>query len=147
DGSIGMGALGTGRATLILRQTLLTFEQRRRGALDAMNYGLSVGVTTHLDEGAFQATNTPNDGAAHEDNYTMHLPFLTLHDERKLPARLRINFLHQDTTPDLPTLTERLKNSYKFFGDDMVRTGAIGEFIAGVPANNNIFIDAANRLA
>src|SRR5437899_2991893 len=42
DGSIAMGAQGTGRATLILRQTLLTFEQRRRGALDAMNYGLSV---------------------------------------------------------------------------------------------------------
>ena len=147
DGSIGMGAQDTGRATLILRQTLLTSEQRRRGALDAMNYGLSVGVTTHLDQGAFQATNTPNDGAAHEDNYTMHLPFLALHDERKLPARLRINFLHQDTTPDLPTLTERLKNSYKFFGDDMVRTGAIGEFIAGFGATNNVFLEAAKRIA
>src|SRR5947208_2756799 len=147
DGSIGMGVQSTGRATLILRQTLLTFEQRRRGALDAINYGLSIGVTTHLDEGAFQATNTPNDGAAHEDNYTMHLPFLALHDEGKLPARLRINFLEQDTTPDLPTLTERLKNSYKFFGDDMVRTGAIGEFIAGFGVNNSVFMEAAKRIA
>ena len=75
----------------------------------------------------------------------MHLPFLTLHDERKLPARLRINFLEQDTTPDLPTLTERLNNSYRFFGDDMVRTGAIGEFIAGFGANNNVFMEAAKR--
>jgi predicted amidohydrolase YtcJ len=112
-----------------------------------LNYGLSVGVTTHLDQGAFQATNTPNDGAAHEDNYTMHLPFLALHDDRKLPARLRINFLHQDTTPDLPTLTERLKNSYKFFGDDMVRTGAIGEFIAGFGASNEVFLAAAKLIA
>jgi predicted amidohydrolase YtcJ len=147
DGSIAMGAQATGRATLLLRQTLLTPEERRRGARDAMNYGLSVGVTTHLDQGAFQATNTPNDGAAHEDNYAMHLPFLALHDERRLPARLRINFLCQDTTPDLPTLTERLKNSYKFFGDDMVRTGAIGEFIAGFGASNNVFIEAAKRIA
>jgi predicted amidohydrolase YtcJ len=112
-----------------------------------MTYGLSLGVTTHLDQGAFQATNTPDDGAAHEDNYTMHRPFLALHAEKKLPARLRINFLEQDTTPDVPTLTERLKNSYKFFGDDMVRTGAIGEFIAGFGANNATFVEAAKRIA
>src|SRR5262245_9821749 len=147
DGSIGMGAQATGRATLILRQRLLTFEERKRGAIDAMSYGLSLGVTTHLDQGAFQSTNTANDGAAHEDNYTMHLPFLALHSEKKLPARLRINFLQQDTTPDVPALTERLKYSYKFFGDDMVRTGAIGEFIAGFGANNNTFIEAAKRIA
>ena len=147
DGSIAAGGEATGRATLALRQTLLTFEQRKRGAIDAMNYGVSLGVTTHLDEGAFQATNTPADGAAHEDNYTMHLPFLALHDERKLPARLRINFLHQDATADLPTLTERLKNGFKFFGDDMVRTGAIGEFIIAIGANNNLFTEAAKRIA
>jgi len=147
DGSIAAGSQATGRATLALRQTLLTLEQRKRGAIDALNYGVSLGVTTHLDEGAFQATNTPADGAAHEDNYTMHLPFLALHDERKLPARLRINFLHQDATAGLPTLTERLKNSFKFFGDDMVRTGAIGEFIIAIGANNDLFIEAAKRIA
>ena len=125
------GAQATGRATLVLRQTLLTPDERKRGAIDAMNYGLSLGVTTHLDQGAFQATNQPADGAAHEDNNSMHLPFLALNAEGKLPARLRINFLHQDATPELTTLSERLRNSYKFFGDDMVRTVGIGEFIAG----------------
>jgi predicted amidohydrolase YtcJ len=133
DGAIGPGAQGTGRATLLLRQTTLTPDERRRGALDALAYGLGLGVTTHLDQGAFQATNTPADGAAHEDNYAMNLPFLALHEEGKLTARLRINFLHQDTTPELPTLRERLRNSFPFFGDDMVRTGGIGEFIAGNP--------------
>ena len=130
DGSIAAGAQATGRATLALRQTTLTPDQRKRGAIDALGYGLSLGVTTHLDQGAFQATNTPNDGAAHEDNYAMNLPFLALHAEGKLPARLRINFLHQDATPELPTLRERIRNSFPFFGDDMVRTGGIGEFIA-----------------
>jgi len=147
EGAIAAGAAATSRATLLLRQTLLNFDERKRGAIDAMTYGLSLGVTTHLDQGAFQATNTPDDGAAHEDNYTMHRPFLALHAEKKLPARLRINFLEQDTTPDVPTLTERLKNSYKFFGDDMVRTGAIGEFIAGFGANNATFVEAAKRIA
>ena len=146
DGSIAIGSQSTGRATLALRQTLLTFEQRKRGAIDAMTYGLGLGVTTHLDQGAFQATNAPTDGAAHEDNYTMHMPFLALRDAGKLPARLRINFLHQDSTPDLPTLTERLKNSFKFFGDDIVRTGGIGEFIAGFGPSSP-FVDAAKRVA
>jgi predicted amidohydrolase YtcJ len=143
DGAIGPGAQGTGRTTLVLRQTLLTAEQRKRGATDAMNYGLSVGVTTHLDQGAFQAANAPGDGAAHEDNYTMPLPFVALYKEGKLPARLRINFLHQDATPDLPTLKERVRNSFQFFGDDMIRTGGIGEFIAGPKA----FAEAAKLLA
>jgi predicted amidohydrolase YtcJ len=146
DGSIAAGPQATGRATLALRQTLLTFDQRKRGAIDAMAYGLSLGVTTHLDQGAFQASHTPGDGAAHEDNHTMHLPFLALRDEGKLPARLRINFLHQDTTPDLPSLTERLKYSFKFFGDDMVRTGGIGEFIVGIGPTSP-FIEAAKRVA
>ncbi len=38
----------------------LTFEERKRSVLDAMAYAASLGVTTHLDQGAFQATNTPS---------------------------------------------------------------------------------------
>ncbi|HTM03160.1 MAG TPA: amidohydrolase family protein [Vicinamibacterales bacterium] len=147
DGAIAANAMATGRATLFLRQTLLNAEQRKRGALDAMKYGLSLGVTTHLDQGAFQAANMPSDGAAHEDNYSMHQPFLALHAEGLLPARLRINFLHQDATPELLTLTERLKQSYPFFGDDVVRTGGIGEFIAGGFGPNAPLVQAAQLVA
>lgn len=132
DGSIasGFGNSPTGQATLALRQTLLTPEERRRGTRDAIAYGLSLGVTTHLDQGAFQATNTPADGAAHEDNYTMHLPFLALHHDGELLARVRINFLHMESDVNTPELAERLRNQFPFFGDDMLRTGGIGEFIA-----------------
>jgi predicted amidohydrolase YtcJ len=142
DGSIAPGAQATGRALLVLRQTLLDSGERRRGAIDALNYGLSLGVTTHLDEGVFQATNTPNDGAAHEDNYSMHLPFIELHREGRLPARIRINYLHQDG-PELTTLRERLRNTIPFFGDDMIRTGGIGEFIGGPKS----FVEAAKLIA
>jgi len=143
DGSMAAGAQSTGRALLVLRQTLLNPAERRRAAIDALSYGLSLGVTTHLDQGVFQASNTPSDGAAHEDNYTMQLPFVDLHREKRLPARLRINYLHQDATPELTTLRERVKNTIPFFGDDMIRTGGIGEFIAGGKA----FVDAAKLLA
>src|SRR4029450_8155882 len=52
DGAIAPGAQGTGRTTLALRQMLLNSEQRKRGAMDALNYGLSGCGRTHLDEGA-----------------------------------------------------------------------------------------------
>jgi predicted amidohydrolase YtcJ len=145
DGSIAAGA-ETGKATLALRRTL-TFDDRKRSVLDAMAYATSVGVTTHLDQGAFQATNTPADGAAHEDNYSMHLPFLAVYDEGRGTIRLRINFLHMDTDPDVPTLQQRLRNAFKFFGGDMVRTGGIGEFIAASYSGGPVFVEAARRIA
>jgi len=118
------------RALLFLRQTLLNPAERRRGVIDAMNYAVTVGVTTHQDQGAFQATNTPSDGSAHEDNFTMHIPFLEVYEQGDALVRLRINFLHMESDPNTPELVQRLKNAFPFFGDDMVRTGAIGEFIA-----------------
>jgi len=132
DGEIGPGGAGaTGEALLFLRQTLLTPETRRRGAADAMSYGASLGVTTHLDQGAFQETGEPSDGAAHEDNFTMHIPFLELYRSGELGTRLRINFLNLEQDVETPQLVERLKNAFPFFGGDLVKTGGIGEFTAG----------------
>jgi predicted amidohydrolase YtcJ len=147
DGSIagGFGDSPTGRATLALRQTLLTFEARKRGVRDAVAYGLGLGVTTHLDQGAFQATGTSSDGAAHEDNFTMHRPFLSVHGDGDLRARVRINFLHMESDPATPELVERLRNQFPFFGDDMISTGGIGEFIA--QGTGPTFAAAALRVA
>ena len=147
DGSIaaGFGDSPTGRATYHLRRTLLDMEQRKRGALDAIAYGAALGVTTHLEQGAFQTTNSPADGAAHEDNYTMHLSFLELHREGRLPVRLRINFLHMESDADVPELSARLRNAFPFFGDDLARTGGIGEFIA--QGTGATFLEAAKRVA
>jgi predicted amidohydrolase YtcJ len=144
DGSIAaapFGAAGpTGQATLALRHTL-TFDARKRGVRDAMAYAASVGVTTHLDQGAFQATDTPADGSAHEDNYTMHLPFLAVYGEGEqrdveqaveAAVRLRINWLLFDSDPSIPIATARIQNAFPFFGNDLVRTGAAGEFLADI---------------
>jgi predicted amidohydrolase YtcJ len=144
-GAIAPGASNSGRALHYLRQTLLNPEARRRGVIDCMNYAASLGVTTHIDQGAFQATNTESDGAAHEDNYTMQFPFLEVYAEGKGIVRLRINFLHMENNVDTPELRERLKNAFPFLGDDMVRTGGIGEFIA--QGNGANFLPAARKVA
>jgi len=146
NGAIASGTQST-RALLYLRRTLLNFQERKRSALDALAYGASVGVTTHLDQGAFQASNTTADGAAHEDNYTMHLPFLELYEEGKAMVRLRFNFLHMESDPNTPELAQRLKNAFPFLGNDMVKTGAIGEFIAAGTGPTSPFVEAAKKVA
>jgi predicted amidohydrolase YtcJ len=147
DGSI-LGTNGQStRVLLYLRRTLLNPAERRRSTLDAMKYAASLGVTTHIDQGAFQAMDNAGDGAAHEDNFSMHVPFLEIYEQGKGLVRLRINFLHMETDDATPELVQRLKNAFPFFGDDLVRTGGIGEFIASGNAVPGRFLDAARRVA
>jgi predicted amidohydrolase YtcJ len=131
DGAIA--GQGTGTALLALRKELLTADTRQRSAFDALQYYARLGITTHRDSGAFHA-DEPATGIASENTYTMHAPFLALNREGRMPARLRIDFLHQDpptANPPLPTLAPRLRNSFPRFGDEWLRTGGIGEFTGG----------------
>ena len=131
DGAITGPALNLALQTL--RKELLTPETRKRSALTALQYYAKLGITTHRDCGAFHS-DEPSGGVANENTYTMHNPFRALHDEGKMLARLRLDFLHQDppnANPPLPTLSQRLKNSFPFFGDEWLKTGGIGEFTGG----------------
>jgi predicted amidohydrolase YtcJ len=154
DGSVATGFPSSEctKALLWLRQNLLSPAERRRSVIDAMNHALLVGVTTHLDQGAFQAVNNATDGAAHEDNFTMHIPFLQIYDQGKGSVRLQINFLHMETDSTLPELVQRLKNAFPFLGNEWVKTGGIGEFITTVPSPTNTasiarYNDAAVKVA
>jgi hypothetical protein len=158
DGSIAASPFeGDGPATsalLALRQTL-SLDDRKRSVRDAMAYSASVGITTHLDQGAFQATNTPADGAAHDNNYTMYNSFLSVYeegnqrdveDEQESIVRLRTNYLLFDTETTIPVATARLQNAFPFFGSDLVRTGAAGEFLADISlyaGGNPVWMNAA----
>jgi predicted amidohydrolase YtcJ len=131
DGAIAGQAVGLALQTL--RKTFLTPDTRTRTALDALNYYARLGITTHRDSGAFHA-DEPATGIASENTYTMHAPFHALNREGRMPARLRIDFLHQDSptaNPPLPTLSERLRNSFPRFGNAWLKTGGIGEFTGG----------------
>ena len=158
DGSIAASPFAgngpTTAALLALRKTL-TLGDRKASVRDAMAYAASVGVTTHLDQGAFQATNTPADGAAHDNNYTMYDSFLSVYEEgnqrdveakQEAIVRLRINYLLFDTTPAIPVATARLQNAFPFYGNDLVRSGAIGEFLADISlyaGGNQTWMNAA----
>jgi predicted amidohydrolase YtcJ len=132
-GAIGGGFATPNAATRALYELreLQTFEDRKRGTLDAMRYAASLGLTAHLDQGGFPATGTPADGAAHFDRYRAYDALIALHREGALINRIRLNYLHMEPDPATPELQARLLNALPDFGEDMLRVVGIGEFTAG----------------
>jgi predicted amidohydrolase YtcJ len=133
DGAIGANAPSV--AALNALRSIQTFDDKKRGTMDALAYSASVGVTTDVDMGAFVVPGLPDiqdsfvfDGLASADPFHMYDAFLALHQEKKMAARLRVFFLSMDTQPDIPVLSERLRNAFGDFGDDMMRISGIGEF-------------------
>ena len=139
-----------------------TFADKKRSCIDAQEFSASLGLTTVLDQtlvatalGTLDPTQydpQPNHGLATLNHYRMYDAWLALHAEGNDVIRLQINFLHNQgynaafdrpgqPVPDLggqlPELRERLKNQFQFHGDDMVRTGAIGEWAAPFAAPTN----------
>jgi predicted amidohydrolase YtcJ len=117
-----------------------TFADMKRGTLDAQAYSVSVGVTTNVDMGAFHPPGAADlheaftfDGLATANPFSMYDAFLALRREGKMTARLRLFFLSMDTRPDVPLLSERLRNALPDLGDDMLRLSGIGEFATQWP--------------
>lgn len=117
-----------------------TFEDQKRGSMDAMAYSARMGVTTNVDMGAFAMPGTADlqDAAAintlaSADPFRMYDAFAALHAEGKLSTRLRLFFLSMDTRMNVPLLTGRLLNTLDGFGDDDMRFSGIGEFATNWP--------------
>jgi predicted amidohydrolase YtcJ len=126
---------GPAVASLNALRSVQTFEDKKRGTMDALAYSASVGVTTNVDMGAFVIPGLPDiqdsfvfDGLASADPFRMYDAFLALHSEKKMVARLRVFFLSMDTQPNVPLLSERIRNAFGGLGDDMMRISGIGEF-------------------
>ena len=157
DGTVAGGAPNMANRALYHLRIRQTFDDKKRSAVDAMAYSAACGLTTNLDQVLpAKATGTldpaslapqPTDALFNLDHFRMYDAMLALHQEGKLLTRLQMNSLHNQSyiaelgTLDhqLPELRERLKNTQQFFGDDMIRTGAIGEWGApfALPANAN----------
>jgi predicted amidohydrolase YtcJ len=150
-GAIGPAGFGTGgpsASALYLLRRMQTYADRKRSALDAMSYSTSVGLTTHLDQVLFPTPGPlhPNQILSNLDQYTMYDPWLELYHEGRATVRLQINFLSNQADPALPELHERLRNQFQFIGDDMVRTGAIGEWAAPISAGA-VWLEAQRLVA
>ncbi|HEY7339210.1 MAG TPA: amidohydrolase family protein [Bryobacteraceae bacterium] len=128
----GFAGGGPSASALFYLRKMQTFADRKRSTIDAMRYSVSVGLTTHLDQVLFPTPGPlhPNQILSNLDQYRMYDPWLELHRDGQTIARLQMNFLQNQSDPQLPELKERLRNQFPFFGDDMMRTGAIGEWAA-----------------
>ena len=127
-------------AALNALKAVQTFADQKRGTLDAMNYAASVGITTNGDMGAFLPPGMDNaqdsftfDGLATANPFTMYDAFTALHSEGRMTTRLRVFFLSMDTRPDIPMLSDRLRNAFPGFGDDFMKISGIGEFASNWP--------------
>jgi predicted amidohydrolase YtcJ len=151
DGAIGAAGFaggGPSASALYYLRRMQTFADRKRGALEAMNYSASVGLTAHLDQVLF-----PTPGPLHPaqilsnlDQYRMYDPWIELHRERRAIIRLQMNFLQNQNDPQLPELKERLRNQFQFFGDDMLQTGSIGEWAAPL-GSGAVWLEAQRLVA
>jgi predicted amidohydrolase YtcJ len=123
---------GPSASALFHLRRLQTFEDKKRSTADAMAYSASLGLTAHLDEVLFPTPGPLHPGQilSNLDQYRMYDSWLALHHEGKTIVRLQMNFLQNQNDPALPELKERLRNQFQFFGDDMMMTGAIGEWAA-----------------
>ena len=139
----GFSGGGPSASALYYLRKMQTFEDRKRSTLDAMRYSVSTGLTAHLDQVLFPTPGPlhPNQILSNLDQYRMYDPWLELHREGRTIVRLQINFLQNQNDPQLPELKERLRNQFPFFGDDMVRTGAIGEWAAPL-ASGAVWLEA-----
>ena len=123
---------GPSASALYYLRKMQTFADRKRSTIDAMQYAASLGLTSHLDQVLFPTPGPlhPNQILSNLDQYRMYDPWLELHREGQTIVRLQMNFLQNQNDPQLPELKERLRNQFPFFGDDMMQTGAIGEWAA-----------------
>jgi predicted amidohydrolase YtcJ len=135
-----IGANAPSMAALNALRAVQTFEDRKRGSADAMAYSVGVGVTTNVDMGAFNLPGTPDlqgsfeaDTLASADQWRMYDAVVALHREGRMTSRVRIFFLTMDTRPEVPVLSERLRNVFNGSGDDLLRISGIGEFATSWP--------------
>lgn len=151
DGAIaaaGFAGGGPSASALYYLRRMQTFEDRKRSTLDAMSYSATVGLTAHLDQVLFPTPGPlhPNQILSNLDQYRMYDPWLELHREGRTLIRLQMNFLHNQSDPELPELHERLRNQFQFFGDDMLRTGGIGEWAAPL-GSGPVWLEAQRLVA
>lgn len=143
DGTFpGAGGFGGGGAAIGALRTVQTFDDEKRGMMDAETYSVSLGLTVNLDQGFFYLDGTPDlqdsrvsgPGIETFSPWTFYNAAVELDREEKLTARLRVFWYTLDTTMDVPILRQRLLNNFPLSGNDMMRVSGVGETVVQNPA-------------
>jgi predicted amidohydrolase YtcJ len=138
-GAIAASTAATGGPstnTLYLLRRLQKFEDKKRNALRTMAYSTSVGVTAWLDKSTIYALGPlhPRQGSANVDPYKSRDAWNAVHTEGRMSMRVQMDFTAFAELDDNAMLKEYLRNALPYFGDDMLRTGGIGEWPAPAAA-------------
>jgi len=139
DGTIaaaGFAGGGPAASALYHMRRLQSFNDKLRSTAEAMAYSTALGLTAHLDQVLFPTPGPlhPSQILSNLDQYRMYDSWLAMHRDGKATVRLQMNFLQNQSDPALPELKERLRNQFQYFGDDMLKTGSIGEWAAPLGA-------------
>jgi predicted amidohydrolase YtcJ len=149
DGAILTGNPNMANRALYHLRVRQTFADKVRGAVDAQKYSATVGLTAHLDQ-VLPPSNgplVPTQGLPNLNQFTMYNGWLAAHRAGRSLVRLQTNFLHNQNDIALPELKERLKNQFQLFGDDMMMTGAIGEWGAPGDGAGAVWLEAQRVIA
>ena len=148
-GAIGESNGATGGPStnaLYLLRRLQRLEDKKRNALRTMAYSTSLGLTAWLDKSTIYALGPlhPRQGSANVEPYRSRDAWNEVHTEGLMSMRIQMDFTAFAERDDNAMLKEYLKNALPYFGDDMLRTGGIGEWPA--PAAEVEQTRAAHRL-
>lgn len=119
------GSVNDDQAYIALSQ-FITLETKKRELLRAADYALSVGLTGFIDEHG--NVGTPGT-AGFLDRVTGHDHILALNREGLLPVRVRARFGVNPPNDDASLLQVYVNHRWDEFGDDMLRTAGIGEWV------------------
>jgi len=130
------GAIARGRATnaaFAVLDARQSGAERSAGFIRLMTHANRLGVTTVFDEGG-----TPFPGAA---NFDPDNDYDTLHElwrDDALTVRIRAQFGAFDDRPERGAIEERVDNAWARFGDDMLKTVAMGEHVVAFPRRGEV---------
>lgn len=135
------GGPGGDTETIAALRTIQTFDDEKRGMMDAETYSVSLGLTTNVDQGFnflagspdLQDSATGGPGLETFNPWSVYDSALALDRENKLTSRIRIFEYTVDTGMKIPLLKERLLNSFQLFGDDMFKISGVGERVVSLP--------------
>src|SRR5262249_34458589 len=104
---------GPSPSALYYLRRMQTMNDKKLSALDAMRYSASVGLTTHLDQGALPKAGpiNPKQNLPNFDQYRMYDSWFAVRREGQAIIRLQMNLqIEGEGDPALVELKERLRN-------------------------------------